>query len=114
MLIFLYEDHFTNTFDGLLCQENDLSYSFDFGKSPDLLKDEIGSTGNAMKVKSLDELDPNDIGILCYQVMLMGPKVNSQLFLSKKFMEHDACCMFDALMNGANGLVAIVEFFLFF
>ena len=54
----LYEDHFTDRFDGLFCQENDLSYSFDFRKSSDLMEDEINSNGNATKIKSLDELDP--------------------------------------------------------
>ncbi|MCI19192.1 Ypt/Rab-GAP domain of gyp1p superfamily protein, partial [Trifolium medium] len=54
----LYEDHFTDRFDGLLCQENDLTYSFDFRKSPDMMEDEIGYHGNAMKANSIDELEP--------------------------------------------------------
>ncbi|KAK7321023.1 hypothetical protein VNO77_31104 [Canavalia gladiata] len=49
-------------FDGLLCQENVLSYHFDFRKSLDLMEDEIGSHGNAVKVNSLDELYPELLG----------------------------------------------------
>ncbi|KAI9112482.1 hypothetical protein K1719_016405 [Acacia pycnantha] len=106
----LYEDHFTDTFDGLLCQENDLSYSFDFRKSPDSLKDEIGSPKVAMKVKNLDELDPETQTIVLLSDAY-GAEGELGTVLSEKFMEHDAYCMFDALMNGTNGSVAMAEFF---
>ncbi|CBI40105.3 unnamed protein product, partial [Vitis vinifera] len=33
------------------------------------------------------------------------------IVLSEKFMEHDAYCMFDALMSGARGAVAMADFF---
>lgn len=107
----LYEDQFTDTFDGLLCHENDLSYSIDFRKTPDLMKDEIGFHGNATKVKNLNELDPE-----IQTIVLLGDAYGAEgelgIVLSEKFMEHDAYCMFDALMNGApNGSVAMVEFF---
>jgi TBC1 domain family protein 5 len=46
----LHEDHFTDRFDGLFCQENDITYSFDFIKSPDLTNDEIGSHGEGVKI----------------------------------------------------------------
>ncbi|KAI4335367.1 hypothetical protein L6164_014017 [Bauhinia variegata] len=106
----LYEDHFIDRFDGLLCQENDLSYSFDFKKSPDLMEDAIGSNGNAMKVKSLDELDP-EIQTIVLLSDAYGAEGELGIVLSEKFLEHDAYCMFDALMNGANGSVAMADFF---
>ncbi|KAF7806659.1 Ypt/Rab-GAP domain of gyp1p superfamily protein [Senna tora] len=106
----LYEDHFTDTFDGLLCQENDLSYSFDFRKSPDLMKDEVDSYGNATKAKNLNELDP-EIQTIVLLSDAYGAEGELGIVLSEKFMEHDAYCMFDALMNGANGSVAMAEFF---
>ncbi|KAK7281167.1 hypothetical protein RIF29_08908 [Crotalaria pallida] len=103
-----YEDHFTDRFDGLLSQENDLSYSFDFRKSLDLVDDETGSHGNAMKVNSLDELDPEiqTIVLLCDAY---GAEGELGIVLSEKFMEHDAYCMFDALLT--NGSVAMADFF---
>ncbi|XP_061361953.1 uncharacterized protein LOC133305732 [Gastrolobium bilobum] len=106
----LYEDHFTDRFDGLLCQEDDLSYSFDFRKSPDLMEDEIGSHGNAMKVNSHDELDP-EIQTIVLLSDAYGAEGELGIVLSDKFMEHDAYCMFDALMNGAHGSVAMADFF---
>ncbi|KAE9602439.1 hypothetical protein Lal_00049735 [Lupinus albus] len=106
----LYEDHFTDRFDGLFCQENDLSYNFDFRKSPDLMEDEIGSHGNAMKIKSLDELDPK-IRTIVLLSDAYGAEGELGIVLSEKFMEHDAYCMFDALMNGARGSVAMADFF---
>ena len=105
----LYEDHFTDRFDGLFCQENDVSYNFDFRKSTDL-EDEIVSCGNASKIKSLDELDPK-----IQTIVLLGDAYGAEgelgVVLSEKFMEHDAYCMFDALMIGAHGSVAMADFF---
>ncbi|KAK7303930.1 hypothetical protein RJT34_14851 [Clitoria ternatea] len=105
----LYEDHFTDRFDGLLCQENDLSYSFDIRKSLDM-EDEIGSCGNAVKVNSLDELDP-EIQTIVLLSDAYGAEGELGVVLSEKFMEHDAYCMFDALMSGAYGSVAMADFF---
>ncbi|CAL5184554.1 unnamed protein product [Lathyrus oleraceus] len=81
----LYEDHFTDRFDVLLCQENDLNYSFDFRKSPDMMEDEIGSHGNTMKAGSLDELEP---------------EIQSIVLLSDTYGA-----------EGANGSVAMADFF---
>ncbi|XP_061361544.1 uncharacterized protein LOC133305361 [Gastrolobium bilobum] len=106
----LYEDHFTDRFDGLFCQENDLSYSFDFRKSSDLTEDEIGSHGNAMKINSIDELDPK-IQTIVLLSDAYGAEGELGVVLSDKFIEHDAYCMFDALMNGAHGSVAMADFF---
>ncbi|KEH32543.1 Ypt/Rab-GAP domain of gyp1p superfamily protein [Medicago truncatula] len=106
----LYEDHFTDRFDGLFCQENDLSYSFDFKKSSDLTDDEIGSHGKGMKIKSLDELDPK-IQTIVLLSDAYGVEGELGIVLSEKFIEHDAYCMFEALMNGAHGSVAMADFF---
>ncbi|XP_027354323.1 uncharacterized protein LOC113864594 isoform X2 [Abrus precatorius] len=106
----LYENHFTDRFDGLLCQENDLSYSFDFRKTPDSIEDEIGSGGNALKANSLDELDP-EIQTIVLLSDAYGAEGELGIVLSEKFIEHDAYCMFDALMNGAHGSVAMADFF---
>ncbi|XP_010541116.1 PREDICTED: TBC1 domain family member 5 [Tarenaya hassleriana] len=105
-----YEDHFTDRFDGLSFEENDVTYNFDFKKFLDSIDDEIGSQGRSKKIKSLDELDPEIQSI----VMLSdayGAEGELGVVLSEKFMEHDAYCMFDALMNGSHGCVAISDFF---
>lgn len=106
----LYEDHFTDKFDGLSFHENDSTYNFDLKNLPDSMDDENSSEGDALKVKSLDELDPKIQTI----VMLSdsyGAEGELGIVLSEKFMEHDAYCMFDALMSGTNGSVSMAEFF---
>ncbi|KAK7329747.1 hypothetical protein VNO77_23924 [Canavalia gladiata] len=106
----LYEDHFTDRFDDLFCHDNDLSYSFDFKNPSDLMEDEVGSNGNAMKTKSLDELDPKIQNIVLLNDAY-GAEGELGIVFSEKFIEHDAYCMFDALMNGIHGSVAMADFF---
>lgn len=107
-----YEDHFTDRFDGLSFEERDITYNFDFKKFlEDFADDEIGGIqGNSKKIKSLDELDPEIRSI----VMLSdayGAEGELGIVLSEKFMEHDAYCMFDALMSGSHGCVSMAGFF---
>ncbi|KAJ0031234.1 hypothetical protein Pint_14021 [Pistacia integerrima] len=105
-----YEDHFTDKFDGLAFHENDLTYNFDFKKFIDSMEDEVGSHGNSAKVKSLDELDP-EIQRIVLLSDAYGAEGELGIVLSEKFMEHDAYCMFDALMSGARGSVSMADFF---
>ncbi|KAG2249606.1 hypothetical protein Bca52824_089234 [Brassica carinata] len=107
-----YEDHFTDKFDGLSFEERDITYNFDFKKLlEDFADDEVGGIhGSSKKVVSLDELDPEIKSI----VMLSdayGAEGELGIVLSDKFMEHDAYCMFDALMSGSNGCVSMAGFF---
>jgi TBC1 domain family protein 5 len=106
----LYEDHFTDKFDGLSVHDSDLIYNFDFKKSPDNMEDENGSHGNVMGVKSLDELDL-EIQTIVLLSDAYGAEGELGIILSEKFMEHDAYCMFDALMSGSCGSVAMADFF---
>ena len=106
----LYEDHFIDKFDGLSFEENDVTYNFDFKKFLDSMEDEIGSQGNSKKVRSLDELDP-EIQTIVLLSDAYGAEGELGIVLSEKFMEHDAYCMFDALMSGACGSVAMADFF---
>ncbi|KAJ8767419.1 hypothetical protein K2173_017463 [Erythroxylum novogranatense] len=105
-----YEDHFTDKFDDLSVHENDLTYNFEFKKLLDPEEDEIGSKGNATKVKSLLELDP-EIQTILMLSDAYGAEGELGIVLSEKFMEHDAYSMFDALMSGAHGSVAMADFF---
>ncbi|XWS52273.1 hypothetical protein CRYUN_Cryun11dG0054300 [Craigia yunnanensis] len=106
----LYEDHFIDKFDGLSFEENDVTYNFDFKKFLDSMEDEIGSQDNSKKVRSLDELDP-EIQTIVLLSDAYGAEGELGIVLSEKFMEHDAYCMFDALMSGARGSVAMADFF---
>ncbi|XP_010433045.1 PREDICTED: TBC1 domain family member 5 homolog A-like [Camelina sativa] len=107
-----YEDHFTDRFDGLSFEERDVTYNFDFKKFlEDFTDDEIGGIqGSSKKIKSLDELDP-EIQSIVRLSDAYGAEGELGIVLSEKFMEHDAYCMFDALMNGAHGCVAMAGFF---
>ncbi|XVF47628.1 hypothetical protein PTKIN_Ptkin03bG0125000 [Pterospermum kingtungense] len=106
----LYEDHFIDKFDGLSFEENDVTYNFDFKKFLDSMEDEIGSQGKSKKARSLDELDP-EIQTIVLLSDAYGAEGELGIVLSEKFMEHDAYCMFDALMRGARGSVAMADFF---
>lgn len=106
----LYEDHFTDKFDGLSFQDNDLSYNFDFKKSIDSMEEKIGSQEDELKSKSPEELDPEILTIVLLSDAY-GAEGELGIVLSEKFMEHDAYCMFDALMSGAHGSVSMAEFF---
>ncbi|KAI4381130.1 hypothetical protein MLD38_007238 [Melastoma candidum] len=105
----LHEEHFTDKFDELSVYDNDVMYNFDFQKFCDAM-DNGTPHGSAVKKKSINELDPEVQSI----VLLSDPygaEGELGIVLSDKFLEHDAYCMFDALMSGANGSVALADFF---
>ncbi|KAF5725949.1 TBC1 domain family member 5-like [Tripterygium wilfordii] len=106
----LYEDHFTDKFDGLSSHEKDLIYNFDSKKLVDSIGDENNSHGNAMTVGSLDDLDP-EIRTIVMLSDAYGAEGELGIVLSEKFIEHDAYCMFDSLMSGAHGSIAMADFF---
>lgn len=106
----LYEDHFTDNFDGFAFHENDLTYKFDFKKFSESIGEEDRSGKTPVKICSLCELDPKIQSIVLLNDAY-GAEGELGVLLSVKFMEHDAYCMFDALMNGAGGTVAMAEFF---
>lgn len=70
--------------------------------------------GSAAKIRSLDDLDP-DTRVLFLINDAYGAEGELGIILSEKFMEHDAYCMFENLMNGlingAQGVVAITDFY---
>ncbi|XP_030510103.1 uncharacterized protein LOC115724878 [Cannabis sativa] len=105
----VYEDHFMDKFDGLSFQDND-TYNFDYRRSSDYTEDNIDSHENVSKARSLNELDP-EIQTIILLSDPYGAEGELGIVISEKFMEHDAYCLFDALMNGANGAVAMAEFF---
>ncbi|EOA32926.1 hypothetical protein CARUB_v10016252mg [Capsella rubella] len=105
-----YEDYFTDRFDGLSLEERDITCTFYFNKFMDSMDDGTGSQGFSKKMKTFDELDPEIQSI----VMLSdayGEESELGIVLSEKFMEHDAYCMFDALMTGNHGCVSMASLF---
>ncbi|CAI9780279.1 unnamed protein product [Fraxinus pennsylvanica] len=103
----VYEDHFIDKFDGFSFHENDLTYKFDFRKFSDSAED-VNELGKGSS--SLSELDPKIQNIVLLSDAY-GAEGELGIVLSKKFMEHDGYSMFDALMSGAGGAVAMAEFF---
>ncbi|PIN17038.1 Ypt/Rab-specific GTPase-activating protein GYP6 [Handroanthus impetiginosus] len=105
-----YEDHFADKFDGSAYHENDLMYKFDFKKFSESVGDGSEFGKGPAKASSLTELDP-----VIQTIVLLSDAYGAEgelgIVLSEKFMEHDAYSMFDALMSGAGGVVAMAEFF---
>jgi TBC1 domain family member 5 len=66
--------------------------------------------GSTAKIRSLDDLD-SDTRDLFLINDAYGAEGELGIILSEKFMEHDAYCMFENLMNGAQGVAAITDFY---
>ncbi|XP_073285169.1 uncharacterized protein [Primulina huaijiensis] len=105
-----HEDHFADKFDGFSFHENDLTYKFDFKKFSESSQKWNGFEKNYAKSSSLSELDP-EIQTIALLTDAYGAEGELGIIISEKFMEHDAYSIFDALMNGAGGAVAMAEFF---
>ncbi|XP_058113579.1 uncharacterized protein LOC131256645 [Magnolia sinica] len=114
----LYEDHFIDKFDGMSFQESILASNSNFTmtSSPISAKwakgrcDENNSESSVAKASSLDDLDPDKRTIVLLNDAY-GAEGELGILLSERFMEHDAYCMFDALMSGARGVVAMADYF---
>ncbi|GAB2219105.1 hypothetical protein Drorol1_Dr00006734 [Drosera rotundifolia] len=104
-----YEDYFTDKFDDAFFHESEISPNYDHTRVPDSTRAN-GFEGKTKKVISLEELDPSVQTIISLSDAY-GAEGELGIMLSEKFLEHDAYCMFDALMSGAGGAVAMAEFF---
>ncbi|KAJ0880836.1 putative Rab-GTPase-TBC domain-containing protein [Helianthus annuus] len=99
----LYPDYFTDNFDGLSFNDTDLSSNPDLEKGEDnfgIQKEEI----------NVNYIDPKILTIISFSDAY-GAEGELGIVLSEKFIEHDAYTMFDALMNGDGGAVAMANFF---
>uniref|UniRef100_A0ACD6A6W1 Uncharacterized protein n=1 Tax=Avena sativa TaxID=4498 RepID=A0ACD6A6W1_AVESA len=101
----LHEEFFGDDFDGQT-----------FPDRPKLNRSDRANAfeGSAAKVRSLDDLDPDTRELLVINDAY-GAEGELGIILSEKFMEHDAYCMFENLMNGLvngeQGVVAITDFY---
>ncbi|XP_004965648.1 TBC1 domain family member 5 homolog A [Setaria italica] len=66
--------------------------------------------GRTNKIRSLADLDPDTRDLFSINDAY-GAEGELGIILSEKFMEHDAYSMFENLMNGAQGVVAITDFY---
>ncbi|CAN6193777.1 unnamed protein product [Urochloa humidicola] len=66
--------------------------------------------GSTAKIGSLDDLDLDTRDLFSINDAY-GAEGELGIILSEKFMEHDAYSMFENLMNGAQGVVAITDFY---
>ncbi|XP_031381465.1 uncharacterized protein LOC116196077 [Punica granatum] len=106
----LYEDYFTDKFDELSVHESDFTYNFDYKRFSNAMESSASSHGNIVKARSLDDLDP-DVQKIVLLSDPYGAEGELGIVLSEKFMEHDAYSMFEALMSGVNGSIAMADFF---
>ncbi|KAK1276840.1 hypothetical protein QJS04_geneDACA004102 [Acorus gramineus] len=111
--------HFSDKFDGVPFPEGNVVANSRFTVSTSSAsanwvamneEDDHGFQGCETKVASLDELDPET-----KDIVLLGDAYGAEgelgIVLSERFMEHDAFCMFDALMNGSRGVVAMADYY---
>lgn len=66
--------------------------------------------GRTAKIRSLADLDPDTRDLFLINDAY-GAEGELGIILSEKFMEHDAYSMFENLMNGAQGVVAMTDFY---
>lgn len=105
-----YADHFVDKFDGFSFHENDLTYKFDFKKFSGSVEDDYGFQDTSANASSLSELDA-EVQTIVLLNDAYGAEGELGIVLSEKFMEHDAYSMFDSLMSGYGGAIAMAEFF---
>lgn len=106
-------DHFVDELDWVSFPSTSILSNYVLRKSKkwDDLDDELnGFREGTTKHKSLDDLDPETRDIILLSDSY-GPEGELGIIMSERFMEHDAYCIFDALMSGGNGVVAIADFF---
>uniref|UniRef100_A0A1D1YYV6 TBC1 domain family member 5 n=1 Tax=Anthurium amnicola TaxID=1678845 RepID=A0A1D1YYV6_9ARAE len=107
----LCEDQFSDGFDGRIFPETGgLSNGRIIKSTGDGETEEESFEGDVSKVHGWDEHDPETRNIILLSDAY-GAEGELGIVLSERFMEHDAYCMFDALMNGAHGVVAVADFF---
>lgn len=128
----LYGDLFNDRFEDLTFQESNLSPRENlenlkknsiFSKNVMKVDDEVKSVSsvssvenpsceaNLGKLRGSDELDADVMSIFLGSDAY-GAEGELGALLSARFMEHDAYCMFDALLSGQGGAVAMADYFI--
>ncbi|CAN6452711.1 unnamed protein product [Victoria cruziana] len=112
----LHRNHFNDRFDCVSQTENFLDVD-KFPNSSCLFTNRALQNGAGVNlsvsvetVSNLDEVDP-DVRTIILASDAYGAEGELGVLLSERFMEHDAYCMFDALMTGAGSMVAMADLF---
>lgn len=108
----LCADYFHDQFDGTSFCESDMVSGYRCKETTNMNTESDGENcfyGDAAKVSCLDELDP-DTRDLFFMNDAYGAEGELGVILSEKFKEHDTYCMFDAVMSGPHGVVAMADF----
>jgi TBC1 domain family member 5 len=100
----IHEDHFTDGFDEAL-------FPSSAKQTPKTAKGHNTLAASDSKLSTFADLDPE-----VKQLLLLSDPYGAEgelgVVLSDRFMEHDAYCMFDRLMDGGSrGAVSMAEFF---
>ncbi|KAJ6814406.1 TBC1 domain family member 5-like protein B-like [Iris pallida] len=111
----LNEDYFSDEFDEMSFPDGDQVSNYRFTKSASLDLDATDKDDNFQvegtpKVASINDLDPETKNLFLLSDAY-GAEGELGVILSERFIEHDAYCMFDSLMSGAHGVVAMADFF---
>ncbi|KAI3990284.1 hypothetical protein MKX01_037623 [Papaver californicum] len=106
----IHEDHFTDKFDDLSFPASDLVGNYKSLNWSTGFDDESSFQGSEAKVCSIDELDP-ELQTIVLLSDAYGAEGELGILLSERFMEHDAYCMFEALMGRTHGAVAMADYF---
>lgn len=100
----IYEDYFNDDFDEISFSNGDSGSKHRFTKAANW------DDGMENKDGVMEELDPDTRDIFLLSDAY-GTEGELGIVVSERFIEHDAFCMFEGLMNGTNGVVAMVDFF---
>lgn len=100
----LHEDYFTDGFDESLCPYNTKQNSKN-------VRGNSSTASSSSRLTTFADLNPE-----MKQLLLLSDPYGAEgelgVVLSDRFMEHDAYCMFDRLMDGGSrGAVSMAEFF---
>nr|CAD1832017.1 unnamed protein product [Ananas comosus var. bracteatus] len=107
----LEEDRLIGDYNSSAFPERDIISDYKSEEPTNIRTNKNGSSRqNASEISSLDELDP-DTRELFLMNDAYGAEGELGIVVSEKFLEHDTYCMFDGLMNGASGIIAIADFF---
>ncbi|KAM0939343.1 putative Rab-GTPase-TBC domain-containing protein [Dioscorea sansibarensis] len=100
----IYEDYFNDDFDNIPFSNGDSGSKHRFTKAANW------DDGMENEDDVMEEFDPDTRDIFLLSDAY-GAEGELGIVVSKRFIEHDAFCMFEGLMNGTNGVVAMVDFF---
>eukprot|EP00249_Psilotum_nudum_P020853 c27876_g1_i1 orf=424-3201(-) len=109
-----YKDIFNDRFDNPYIKGGSIHERVDIQKETGFCSDKALPVSEGTKTDSNIQW-VNEHDEFCFDLKIMvdtyGPEGELGVLLSSRFIEHDAYCMYDALMSGQGGAVALAEYF---